>query len=65
MYLEIGKSYINKFYDGDLQRAIKQKDGIIWTDQKIKKAFNFGNGSKKDFKRYMSDNKKYCYFTKI
>ena len=44
MILEIGKSYINKFYGGNLAAAIQKKDGILWTDEKIKAAFNFGNG---------------------
>lgn len=65
MILEMGKSYINKFYDGDLQEATKNKDGFLWTDKRIKAAFNNGNGTAKDLKRYMQDNKHYCYFMEV
>ena len=65
MVLEIGKSYINRFYNGDLNEAIKNKDGILWTDERIKKAFNNGNGTKKHLKNYINNNKKYCYFVEV
>lgn len=62
MYLELSKSYINKHYNGNKQEAIKAKDGIIFDDEKVKKAFADGwNG----FFRYMNDNKQYCYFVKL
>ena len=32
MVLEIGKSYVNKFYNGNLEKAVENKDGILWTD---------------------------------
>lgn len=37
----------------------------IWTEEAIKKAFNFGNGTMKHFKNYMDNNKKHCIFEKI
>lgn len=65
MILEIGKSYINKFYNGKLEEAVKNKDGILWTNERIKKAFNNGNGTKKFLKNYIENNKKYCYFVEV
>ena len=65
MILEIGKSYINKFYSGDLAAAIKEKDGILWTNEKIKAAFNFGNGTIKDLKNHINNNRKYAYFVEV
>lgn len=65
MILEIGKSYINRFYNGNLAEAIKQKDGILWTPEFIKGAFNNGNGSAKDLKKHINNNKKYCYFVEV
>ena len=65
MILEIGKSYINKFYSGDLKAAILKKDGILWTDEKIKAAFNFGNGTILDFKNHINNNKKYAFFVEV
>ena len=65
MILEIGKSYINKFYNGDISGAVKGTDGILWTPERIKNAFNNGNGTKKDLKNHMNNNKKYCYFVEV
>ena len=65
MILEIGESYVNRFYNGDLKAAVKEKDGILWTDEKIKKAFNNGNGTKKHLKRHIENNKKYAYFVEV
>lgn len=65
MFLELGKSYINKFYNGNLNEAVKNKDGILWTDERIKKAFNYGNGTKKHLKDHMDNNKEYCYFVEV
>lgn len=65
MILEIGKSYINRFYNGNLQQAIKNKDGLLWTAEKIKNAFNSGNGTKKHLNEHIKNNKKYCYFVEV
>ena len=65
MILEAGKSYINKFYSGDLKTAINDGAGILWTDEKIKAAFSFGNGTIKDLKNYINNNKKYVYFVEV
>lgn len=65
MILEIGKSYIDKFYNGDLNAAVKEKDGILWTAANIKGAFNHGNGTEKDLKQHINNNKKYAYFVEV
>ena len=62
MILEVGKSYVRDFYNGNLEECIKQRDGIDWTLERIKAAFNSGNGTEKDLKRYIEDNKDYAYF---
>ncbi len=62
MILEIGKTYIQRYYNGNLKAAIKAKDGILWTDERIKAAFNFGNGSASDLKRYINNNRQFAYF---
>ena len=36
-------------------------DFTIWNAERIKNAFNFGNGTMKDFYRYMRDNKNVCF----
>ena len=65
MVLEIGKSYVKKFYNSNLDEAIKNKDGILWTDEKIKSAFQNGDGTIKDLKNHISNNKKYAYFMEV
>ena len=62
MILEIGKSYVRDFYTGNLQECVQKRDGIDWMPERIKAAFNKRNGTEKDLKRYMEDNKKYSYF---
>ena len=65
MILETGKSYISKFYGGDLNAAIKEKDGILWTNEKIKAAFNSGNGTIKELNEHIKNNKKFAYFVEV
>ena len=42
--------------------SLKNGDFNIWDDERIKKAFNFGNGTRQDFFEYMKNNKKYVRF---
>lgn len=60
--LELSKSYCSKEYDGNFQKMIDEEDGVIYDDYRIKKAYNRGNGTPKDFKRYMENNRKYCLY---
>ena len=54
MIREISKSLLNGKCNGDIKKAVR-----------IKGAFNFGNGTEKDLKRYMHDNSKYCVFLEV
>ena len=65
MILEVDRSYVRDFYNGNLEECIKQRDGVMWTPERIKVAFNNGKGNEKDLKRYMKDNRKYAYFCAI
>lgn len=65
MIFEVGKNYVNTEYSGDLSACIAERDGIEWTPARIKAAFNFGNGTAADFRRYIKDNAKYAYFIEI
>lgn len=40
----------------------KSENFSIWDEKRIKGAFHFGNGTIKDFRAYMRDNKAYCTF---
>ncbi len=44
---------------------LKSGDYNYWTAERIKGAFNFGNGKLKDFKRYAANNKRYCRIEKV
>lgn len=65
MILEVCKKndpYLKEHYNNNPLNMVKAMDGILWDDARIKHAFNFGNGTKKDFLRYMKDNKCFCAF---
>ena len=63
--VEIDPDYLDSEYNGIVADAIKARDGIFWTDDLIAKAFNFGNGTPEDFKRYMAANKDYTVFVQL
>lgn len=51
---------INSFSNGmynSIKDAIQDGGYSVWCNEKIKKAFSFGNGTEKDFERYCKDNK--------
>lgn len=56
--LEVSKDYTKKFYNGDYKKIIDKMDGVLYDNENIKNAFNFGNGSFKDLMRYIKDNHK-------
>ena len=45
MIIEIDKGYLNEFYNGDIIKAYQQGDYLEWTPERIKRSFNFGNGT--------------------
>ena len=53
------------YYNGGISQAIKDGYFTEWTPERIKKAFNFGNGTQKDFLNYMQNNKGLCIFKEI
>lgn len=60
---EVNKRYIKEL--GSIEKAIQEGYCINWDKEKIKAAFNYGDGTIKDFKNYMDNNKKICVFKKI
>ena len=49
-----------------VNNTIKARLFNIWTAERIKGAFNYGNGSMKDFNRYKKDNNnRYCLIKEI
>lgn len=64
--LEIYKQWFRTDYNNDLQRVLceyeNNNDFIVWTAERVKSAFNFGNGTEKDLKKHIANNKCYCIF---
>lgn len=70
-YIEIGRDYLKKEYNGDLRAAVSARDGIIFDSiEKIHNALDyFGEISEKRvekvLKMHMENNKKYCIYVEI
>ena len=47
MILEIDRAELREYYKGNIKRVIAEKGGLLWTTERIKHAFNFGNGTEK------------------
>lgn len=60
--LELSKNYCKKYYDNDYKKMIKELDGVLFDDERIKKAFNFGNGSFKHLMFYIKNNRDYAKY---
>lgn len=65
MIIEIGKKYLKEEYNNNTKAAIKARDFLEWNAEKIKHAFNFGNGTEKDLQEYMNNNKKSSIFLEV
>lgn len=60
MWLEISKQGSKK-----ANEAIDKGNYNKWNESRIRRAFNFGNGTMKDFERYMKDNKDNAWFRRV
>ena len=60
--LELSKKYVEKFCNGDYDAAIAECYGVVYDDQVIKQAFNYGNGTEKHMKRHMQNNRAFCKY---
>ena len=65
MIIEIDKKYLKEEYNGNIKAAIQAGDFLEWNPERIKKAFNFGNGAKKDFDEYKNNNKNFSVFLEV
>ena len=71
-YIEIGRDYLRKEYNGDLKAAVAARDGIIFDSvEKVQRAldsFNQDGNEKRAeevLKKHMDNNKKYCIYVEI
>jgi len=60
--LELSKDYGKKFYNGNYKKMIDEMDGVLYDDENIKQAFNYGNGTFKHLMDYIKDNSKYARY---
>ena len=63
MVIEVYRKNINQF--GTVEKAIAEGYFIDWTVDRIREAFNNGNGTERDLKRYMDNNSHLCRFITI
>ena len=54
---EINKKLLKQIFNGNIQAVIDNDYFILYDDEQIKKAFNSGNGTKKDLTRYINNNR--------
>lgn len=60
--LELYRRFCREEYNGNFDKMVEEKDGIIFDDERIKRAFNFGNGTAEDMKKHMRNNNMYCRY---
>lgn len=60
--LELSIDYAKKFYNGNYKKMIDGMDGVLYDDDNIKRAFNYGNGSFKHLINYIKANRKYAKY---
>ena len=65
MYIELDRKFLRERYNGNAKKCIAANEYSVWTADRIKKCFNFGNGTLKHLKEYMQNNKKYCIFLQV
>ena len=58
-----GDVYLRQYYHNNPLEMVKAGDGMQWTVDRIRRAFNFSNGTEKDLRRYIHDNNRvHCLF---
>lgn len=56
------KKYIETDKGLSLKQALESGKYNVWNNDRIKCAFNFGNGTMEHFMEYMQNNKQYARF---
>lgn len=62
MIIEIDRKILKSECNNNIETALKEGWILDWNPERIKNAFAFGNGTEKDLKRYMNDNKQFAIF---
>lgn len=65
MIREYDKKILRVKFNGNIEEATRAGYYTDWTQEMIRGAFNCGNGTEKDLKQYMQNNKQYCIFKEV
>jgi len=60
--LELGKDYGKKFYNGDYKKMIDEMDGVLYDDENINQAFNYGYGTFNHLMNYIKNNRNFARY---
>lgn len=60
--LELYKRHCKEIYGGSYEKMIEAKDGVLFTEEVVKSTFNFGNGTEKDLKKHIENNRCFCRY---
>lgn len=60
--IELSRKRCDEDYNGNFKKMIEVKDGLIFDAEITQRAFNFGNGTEKDLKEYIRNNKIFCKY---
>jgi len=63
--IELSRKVCRDYYGGNYNDMITLNDGVIFDDETIRKAFNFGAGTVEHFKEYMQNNRTFCRYYDI
>ena len=62
-FIEVYRRHIKEL--GSFEKAVQEGYYTKWDKEKIKEAFNSGNGTINHFKNYVANNKGICIFKEI
>lgn len=63
--LELDRKQARELYNNNYKKMIAQNDGVLYDDERIKKAFNFGRGTINELQKYINNNRQYCRYYDI
>lgn len=63
--LELDRKFAREDYNNNYEEMIARNDGILYDNERIKRAFAYGRGTIDDLKKHIENNRKYCKFYDI
>lgn len=59
---ELDRAFLKTAYNGIRAAMLAAGDYLLFDDDRIRHAFNFGAGTAADMRRHIENNRKYCIF---